>query len=93
MKIKLSKSQWELIGNKTGWMKKAQMDELPDGYGNETQRAVAEEKDLIRSHANEYRDPKKCPCRGSGWFNSNYDTWEKCPLHWTMDSVHPEGVM
>jgi len=23
MKIKLSKSQWELIGNKTGWMKKA----------------------------------------------------------------------
>ena len=24
MKIKLSKSQWELVGKKTGWMKKAQ---------------------------------------------------------------------
>ena len=24
MKIKLSKNDWELIGNKTGWSKKAQ---------------------------------------------------------------------
>ncbi len=26
LKIKISKKQWELIGNKTGWIKKAQSD-------------------------------------------------------------------
>ena len=30
MKIKLSKSQWEQIGKKTGWMKKAQYNQSED---------------------------------------------------------------
>jgi type I site-specific restriction endonuclease len=29
MKITLSKSQWEFIGKKAGWMKKAQLEDLP----------------------------------------------------------------
>jgi len=37
MKIKLSKSQWEMIGRKTGWMnKKAKSDSCPKCKSNET---------------------------------------------------------
>ena len=39
MKIKLSKSQWELVGRKTGWMKKADIEvtiwEFLDDWGEE----------------------------------------------------------
>ena len=32
MKIKLSKSQWETIGNKTGWIKSAMITDFDDPY-------------------------------------------------------------
>jgi len=40
MKIKLSKSQWEGIGKKAGWMKVAGVDSqcLECGFGFETER-------------------------------------------------------
>jgi hypothetical protein len=28
-----------------------------------------------------------CGCRGSGWHNTDYDSWHKCPHH---DGPHPE---
>lgn len=26
-------------------------------------------------------NPSKCPCRGTGWFNSDLDTLHQCPVH------------
>ena len=37
MKIKLSKSQWEFIGKKTGWMKKASAIDINDKLSIEEQ--------------------------------------------------------
>lgn len=39
---------------------------------------IAEER-YLRSHP----DPSKCHCRGRGWWNTNYDTWETCSYHYT----------
>lgn len=36
------------------------------------------------------RNPGRCPCRGQGWWASNYDAWYKCPYHWTETTPHPE---
>lgn len=34
-------------------------------------------------------NPSRCPCRGSGWLGSDFDTWHRCPIH--GDGVpHPE---
>jgi len=46
MKITLSKSQWELIGNKAGWMKKAQIIS-GDGFADGGERYTDEELDLM----------------------------------------------
>ena len=34
-------------------------------------------------------NPSKCPCRGQGWFLSDWDTWHACPLH-GKGVPHPE---
>lgn len=34
-------------------------------------------------------DPAKCPCRGSGWLLSDYDTWHRCRTH-GIGVPHPE---
>jgi hypothetical protein len=26
-------------------------------------------------------NPASCPCRGRGWFLSDYDTYHRCPIH------------
>jgi hypothetical protein len=33
--------------------------------------------------------PDKCPCGGSGWLLSDYDTWHECGLH-RHGAPHPE---
>lgn len=33
--------------------------------------------------------PDKCPCGGSGWLLSDYDTWHECGLH-SHGAPHPE---
>ena len=30
-----------------------------------------------------------CPCRGSGWLLSDFDTWHRCPVH-GRGVPHPE---
>jgi hypothetical protein len=48
MKIKLSKQQWQLIGKKTGWIKKAQV--IPDdGIADGGTPYTEEEMNLIES--------------------------------------------
>ena len=34
-------------------------------------------------------NPAKCPCRGSGWLLSDYDTYHRCGLH-AEGASHPE---
>lgn len=34
-------------------------------------------------------NPYRCPCRGSGWIGSDYDTWHVCPYH--FGGPHPES--
>ena len=34
-------------------------------------------------------DEAVCSCHGRGWWNSEVDTWHKCPFH-APDAVHPE---
>lgn len=46
MKIKISKSQWQLIGKKAGWIKEAQV--IPDdGYADGGEPYTDEEMDLM----------------------------------------------
>ena len=26
-------------------------------------------------------NPNRCPCHGSGWVLSDYDSWHRCPIH------------
>lgn len=33
-------------------------------------------------------NPRQCPCRGSGWLHSDYDTFHRCGLH--GGTPHPE---
>lgn len=33
-------------------------------------------------------NPGQCPCRGSGWLLSDFDTWHRCGLH--GGTPHPE---
>lgn len=35
-------------------------------------------------------DPKRCPCHGSGWMLSDYDTWHRCYVHNNGHIPHPE---
>lgn len=46
MKIKLSKSQWELIGNKTGWIKQAaaELEEVPGEKAKPVKEVPADDK-------------------------------------------------
>lgn len=38
----------------------------------------------------EYHDsPTECPCQGTGWLLSEYDSWHKCPSH-NVGQPHPE---
>ena len=37
-------------------------------------------------------NPSKCPCKGSGWLLSDYDTWHRCPRH-GAGVPHPEDEM
>lgn len=34
-------------------------------------------------------NPSVCPCRGSGWMLSDFDTFHKCPAH-NVGQPHPE---
>lgn len=34
-------------------------------------------------------NPSRCPCRGSGWLLSDFDTWHRCTAH-GADVPHPE---
>ena len=34
-------------------------------------------------------NPSRCPCNGSGWFLSDYDTWHKCSIP-HKGQPHPE---
>ena len=34
-------------------------------------------------------NPSRCPCNGSGWFLSDYDTWHECGTHF-QGQPHPE---
>jgi hypothetical protein len=34
-------------------------------------------------------NPYTCPCRGRGWFFSEFKTWHKCPYH-SSGAPHPE---
>jgi len=45
MKIKLSKQQWQFIGKKTGWMKKAVIND--DGYADGGEPYTEDEMDLM----------------------------------------------
>jgi len=69
MKIKLSKSQWELIGNKTGWIKKAKWGKEVDitnpgkweGYSLEelrSKRDAAKSRQEKRKEDGKAVDPK-----------------------------------
>ena len=49
MKITLSKSQWQLIGKKTGWTKTASSVNDPEIMSSLTE----DERNLIRSHLND----------------------------------------
>ena len=37
-------------------------------------------------------DDEKCVCSGCGWFLTDFDIFEKCPLHYknSKDTPHPE---
>lgn len=35
-------------------------------------------------------EPNRCPCSGSGWILSPFDTWEQCPIHFDCNKPHPE---
>ena len=35
-------------------------------------------------------NPGRCPCRGTGWMNSDFDTYHKCHIHGTSQTPHPE---
>lgn len=35
-------------------------------------------------------DVNECVCSGGGWFLTDFDTWEKCPIHYTKDCRYPE---
>ena len=50
MKIKLSKSQWNFIGRKAGWMKKALIND--DGYADGGEPYTDEEMDLMEKEDN-----------------------------------------
>lgn len=46
----------------------------------------------LRAVAEDFADhPDLCPCRGSGWICSNFDTWEKCLAHYNHQP-HPENI-
>jgi len=35
-------------------------------------------------------DPRDCPCKGTGYVLTDYDTWEKCSVH-HFGQAKPEG--
>ena len=38
--------------------------------------------DIVEAHTD--KPAHECgACRGSGWWLSDYDTWERCPIHYT----------
>jgi hypothetical protein len=53
MKITISKSQWELMGKKAGWMKTALIKD--DGYADGGEPYTDEEMDLMQRQDNEKR--------------------------------------
>lgn len=39
------------------------------------------------------QNPSRCPCRGNGWFLSDWDIWFKCPIHgWNVPHPDEEAV-
>jgi hypothetical protein len=40
-------------------------------------------------------NPQECLCGGCGWFLTDFDTWEKCHLHYLngKDTPHTEDAM
>lgn len=52
---------------------------------------VATPTDAMREFAANVACPEaeECPCRGGGWVLTNYDTYERCPTHFT-GQPHPE---
>lgn len=52
---------------------------------------VATPTDAMREFAANTACPEveECPCRGGGWVLTNYDTYERCPAHFT-GQPHPE---
>jgi hypothetical protein len=45
--------------------------------------------EICRTGAWSDPDPDLCGCRGSGWWNSEVDTWHKCRYH-RPGAPHPE---
>lgn len=35
-------------------------------------------------------DAEHCPCRGTGWANSEVEAWHQCPIHF-CGQLHPEA--
>ena len=47
--------------------------------------------DIVEAHSD--KPAHECrACRGRGWWLSDYDTWETCPLHYT-GQPDPETAM
>jgi hypothetical protein len=77
MKIKISKSQWEGIGKKAGWMEKAdhKFDALQRTYDNMTPEYEDEDEDDRDEDGNKKKNPcKDCP----HWKNKRF--CGDCPI-------------
>jgi len=58
MKIKLSKSQWEFIGKKAGWMKKSQFEEdYSEPYFEPEEDYRAHPEEIVDQETDDRRDP------------------------------------
>jgi len=73
MKIKLSKSQWRMIGTKAGWMKKMADNEL-SSLKKETRAAAIKMIEETRSKYGEFFVHR--------WSNGNYQTIDNKPMRY-----------
>jgi hypothetical protein len=46
----------------------------------------------VQGRYESHEDAAKCICHGSGYWLSDFDTWETCPVHYSTDKPHPEDI-
>jgi len=87
MKIKLSKSQWEFIGKKAGWMKTAIIPD--DGYADGGEPYTDEEMELMKKQDESKKDKISEIINSIREGRNEYYSYS----HFSLDNMHDYTLM